>query len=189
MFLARSVLPGEFVVWMLGCCSCARMASSLSCSFMCICVQDKRAALTKFRESVSNVTNPKGHMAAASAVTVSKAAWLTACLSLEDPVAAKEYCWGLGWVAFHAEASGCDVIMSAGCLPIIVECLRRWPADGPDGVVEYACLAFYRLAKYGSASVHTAIKSVPGIRAMLVAAKKSGLDRGLAARAVERLGL
>ncbi len=154
-------------------------------------MQNKLAALTKFRESVSISTNPSGYEAAACAVTVSKAAWLTACLSLEDPVAAKEYCRGLGSVALWADASGCDVIMSAGCIPIIVECLRRWPADGPDGVVQSACRALNHVGVWGSASVRTAIISVPGLRALLVAAKESGLDGEgrWAAEALKKLGL
>ncbi len=144
----------------------------------------------KFRESVDSITNPEGCGTVACAVTVSKAAWLTACLNLEDPVAAKEYCIGLYLVAFLARASGCDVIKSAGCIPIIAECLRRWPADGPKGVVEDACGALYWLAENGSSSVRTAIKSVPGIQATLVAAKKSRLDgdMGWAALALEKLG-
>ncbi len=154
---------------------------------MYACVQDKLVALTQFRESVC--VSGEACKAAACAVTVSKAAWLTACVSLEDPVAAKLYCEGLGNVAYEAEASGCDVIMSAGCIPVIVECLRRWPANGPGGVVDNACWALYSLAEKGSASVHTAIKSVPGIQATLQAANDSGLDCGYTAGALENLGL
>jgi hypothetical protein len=170
------------------------MASEFLCLqfFVLVClfgVQDKRAALTKFRESVSADTNPAGHKAAARAVTVPKAAWLTACLSLEDPVAAKEYCKGLECVVQYSGASGCDVVMSAGCIPVIVECLRRWPADGPKGVVHYTCWALYNLAEKGSSSVRTAIKSVPGIQAMLEAAKESRLEVGAAARALRKLRL
>ena len=190
MLFGAGVLPGRFPVWICRSCWAARMASSMFCLLVCVCVQDKRAALKKFRESVSSVTNPSGYEAAACAVTVSKAAWLTACLNLEDPVAAREYCHGLRLVVMYAGASGCDVIMSAGCIPLIVECLRRWPADGPYGVVWAACLALNNLASKGSASVRTAIKSVPGIQATLVAAKKSRLDgdMGWAALALEKLG-
>ncbi len=152
-------------------------------------MQDKLAALTKFRESTSATINPKGCKETACSMTVSKAAWLTACLSLENPVAAKEYCYSLMCVAQYARASGCDVIKSAGCIPKVVECLRRWPADGPGGVVKDACWALDQLAFHGTASVRTAIKEVPGIQATLVAAKKSLLDRGHAAAALEKLGM
>jgi hypothetical protein len=188
VLLARTLLPGVVVVCMLGCCSRARMASSALCLIVCVCVQDKLAALTKFRESVSGATNREGCKAAARAVTVSKAAWLTACVSPTDPVAAKEYCFGLACVAYNAGVSGCDVIM-AGCVPIIVECLRRWPVDGPGGVVHHACCALNNLAWKGSACVRAAIKSVPGIQATLIAAKESRLEDRNAALALEKLGL
>ncbi len=184
------------IAWVDACLCCISICPDILLLFACVhvkqlllfrlsyvCVQDKLAALTKFRESVN------GHTAAACAVTVTTADWLTACLSLEDPGVAKEYCYSLACVAQYAEASGCDVIMSAGCIPIIVECLRRWPADGPEGVVAHACLALRMLAEYGTVTVHTTIKSVPGIKAMLVAAKTSRLDYGDAKRAIKKLGL
>jgi hypothetical protein len=115
--------------------------------------------------------------------------WLTAYLSLGIQLQQKEYCIGLGCVAYDPGASGCDIIMSACCIPIIVECICHWPADGPEGVVEYACWALYCIAEYGSVSVHTAFNSVPGIQAMLVAAKESGLDDGNASGTLEKLEL
>ncbi len=151
-------------------------------------MQDKRAALTKFRASVSDGSD-EDCKATARSVTESKAAWLTACLNLEDPAAVIEYCWGLVCVARLVGASGCDVIMSAGCIPIIVECLRRWPDDGPSGVVSFSCGALNMLAHKGSASVRTAISTVPGIQATLVAAEESGQSDGWAAQALQRLGL
>ncbi len=106
---------------------------------------------------------------------------------LDDRDAADEYCRGLLRVAAHGDASCADVIVSAGCVPHLIDCLRRWPAD--RGVVEYACCTFYYLAEKGSASALSTIRSVPGIQATLHAANKSGLAVGIAVRALEKLGL
>jgi hypothetical protein len=124
--------------------------------------------------------------AAAKAVTVPQLLTATACLSMDCREAAQYYCRGLALVALHGDASCADVIMSAGCIPHVIDCLRRWPADG--SVVYSACSALALLAKKGSASVHTAIKGVPGIQATLQASKASGLDDGYAARAFSALG-
>ncbi len=143
-------------------------------------MQDKRAALNKFWNRISCP-------AAAKAVTVPQLLTLTACLSMDDAEAAKYYCLGLALVAYRGDASCADVIMSAGCIPHVIDCLRRWPAE--EDVVNYACWVMAKLATKGSASVHTVIKSVPGIRALLVAAKESGLSGDQAADALRLLGL
>jgi hypothetical protein len=177
------VLPGRFPVWISRSCWAARMAKSLLCLFLyvcCVCVQDKRAALKKFFDSSNSAADAK-------AVTVPQLLTLTACLSMDDAKAAGDYCKGLGCVAYRGDASCADVIMSAGCIPHVIDCLRRWPAD--DSVVSNACWALAKLAEKGSASVHAAIKGVPGIQATLQAAKASGLDNGNAAAALSALGL
>ncbi len=142
-------------------------------------MQDKRAALQKFCDSINT-------SAAAKAVTVPQLLTLTAWLSMDDAEAAWSYCGGLGCFASYGDASGCDVIMSAGCIPHVIDCLRRWPADGK--VVNNACYALAKLAQKGSASVRTAIKSIPGINTILQAAKASGLT-GYAAYTLSALGL
>jgi len=183
-----SVLPGRFPVWISRSCWAARMAKSLLCLFLyvcCVCVQDKRAALEKFWNSIDSL----GSEAVAKAVTVPQLLTLTACLSMDDAEAAWYYCRGLARVAYWGGASGCDVIMSAGCIPHVIDCLRRWPAHGPMGVVANACYALALLAEKGSATVGTAIKSIPGIRDTLQAAKASGLDDDWAADALSALGL
>jgi hypothetical protein len=159
------------------------MAKSLLCLFLYVCfvcVQDKRAALEKFWSSITS-------KAAAKAVIVPQLLRLTACLSVDDVGSAWDYCAGLTNVAAWGDASCADVIMSAGCIPHVIDCLRRWPAD--ENVVGNACWALASLAEKGSASVRTAIKSIPGIQSTLQAAKASGLDRGIAAAALSALGL
>ncbi len=108
-------------------------------------------------------------------------------LLLDNQTAVAEYCEGLAYIAHYAESSGCDVIMSAGCIPVLVECLRRWPAD--EEVTHRACLALYRIASGGSDDVRAAIGSVPGIAAVLEAAAESGLDDGRASYALDALSL
>jgi hypothetical protein len=156
---------------------------SLLCLFLyvcCVCVQDKREVMDAFWRSMNN-------SAAAKAVTVPQLLTVTACLSIDDEWAVRHFSWGFYLVAQYVEASGCDVIMSAGCIPHVIDCLRRWPAD--RNVVSNVCDALTKLAQKGSASVRTAIKSVPDIQATLQAAKESGLDNGCAARALSALGL
>ncbi len=181
--MARACYPAGFLsgspahVW------AARMEKCLLGSFSCVCcvcAQDKRAALEKFRNSINSE-------AAAKAVTVPQLLTLIACLSVDDAEAAVYYCTGLAHVADWGGASGCDVIMSAGCIPHVFDCLRRWPAE--NYVVTYACWALAKLAVWGSYSVRTAIRSVPGIRDTLQAAKASGLDGTYAADALKLLDL
>ncbi len=150
---------------------------------LCLCVQGKLAALQKFRLSAEAFDTE----ADAKAVTVPQLLTLTACLSMDDAEAARYYCTGLALVADCGDVSCADVIMSAGCIPHVIDCLRHWPAH--KGVVWNACWALAELAEKGSDSVRTAIKSVPGTQATLQAAKESGLDSGLAARALSALGL
>ncbi len=112
----------------------------------------------------------------------------TACLIVDDAVIAVYYCEVVSYVAVYGDASCADVIASAGCIPHVINCLRRWPAE--SNVVLRACQALAELAEKGSASVRTAIETVPGIQATLQAAKASGLDSyGYAARALSALGL
>ncbi len=143
-------------------------------------MQEKRTALKKFYDSIYS-------SAAAKAVTVPQLLTLTAWLSMDDAMAVEYYCRGLASVAHYGDASCADVIMSAGCVPHVTDCLRRWPAD--RSVVTAACVALLWLATKGSATVPTAIKSVTGIQTTLQAAKKSGLDNGYAAAALRALGL
>ena len=181
MFLARACDPAGFLSGSpapVG----LRAWQKVLC-LLCLCVQGKLAALQKFRLSAEAFDTEAG----AKAVTVPQLLTLTACLSVDDAEAAKYYCGGLRSVADYGDASCADVIMSAGCIPHVIDCLRRWPAD--EYVVWGACGALRMLAEKGSATVRTAIKSIPGIRDTLQAAKASGLDSGFAARALSALRL
>ncbi len=123
----------------------------------------------------------------APAVTVAQLVWVTACLSLEDRVAFGWFCTGLERLAVAGKASGCDVIMSAGCIPTLVQCLRRWPAE--NEVVFLACGSLLQLARHGSAAVVAAIKCIPGIVDTLRAVDASGLANDRAADTLEALGI
>ncbi len=52
----------------------------------------------------------------------------------------------------------------------------------------YACDASNQLAGYGSATVKSAMRSVPDCEALLIAAHKSKLNGGDAAKALKKLG-
>ncbi len=182
MFLARACYPAGFLSGpplLLGCAHGKTFVPSIF-HVCCVYVQDKRAALQQFNGSIYSP-------ATAMAVTVPQLLTLTACLSVDDPVAAHHYCGGLVCVAGYGDATCADVIMSAGCIPHVIDCLRRWPADW--NVVTRACWALAGLAENGSASVRAAIKHLPGIQTTLQAAKESVLDNGHAARALSALGL
>ncbi len=79
------------------------------------------------------------------------------------------------------------MILQAGGIPVIFDCLRSWPSK--RNVVGYACYVSNNLAKYGSETVKSAMRSVPDCEALLIAADKSKLARGnSAAKALKELG-
>jgi hypothetical protein len=145
-----------------------------------VCWQDKRWVLKK---GVSRISGPDLYTAVA-VPSVAELTWLTSCVSLDDRVACKRYCIGLFFVATRLQAPGCEVIVSAGCIPAVIECLHRWPADA--GVVSGACYVLCSLAR-NRASV-TALTSVPGIVDTLQAADASGLAYDNAADTLDLLG-
>ncbi len=90
-------------------------------------------------------------------------------------------------VAKDAESSGCTKIMAAGCIPHIVACLRRWPAESEHEVVRWACAALFWIAAYGDQSVKTAVRNCRDVKALLTAALAAGLDGERAAGALKEL--
>ncbi len=124
-----------------------------------------------------------GTKSCAASVAVPQLVWLTACLVLEDRVAARRYCDGLGWAALCPD--GFDVILSAGCIPSIIDCLRRWSAD--QKLVYLACEVLHFLARDGSTLARIAINSVPGIVDLLQAADASGFADNYAADILKNL--
>ncbi len=112
--------------------------------------------------------------AAAKAVTVPQLLTLTAWLSVDDELAARYYCAGLAHVALLGGESDCAGIMLAGCIPHVIECLRRWPDEG--NVADSACHVLVNLAKKGSELVRATIKRVPGVQATLLEVTRSGLS-------------
>ncbi len=128
-------------------------------------------ALWKFLKLLQNAEEDAWE-AVALAVTVPQLVWLTACLVLDDQVAVTRFYEALFLVAEGAKASGCDIIMLAGCIPVIVECLRRWSTE--QQFLLGGCKLLHRLTALGSTSVHAAIKSVPGITDTLEAADATG---------------
>ena len=119
--------------------------------------------------------------ASARAVTVAVIERATACTKPDDAKTAKVYCELLARVSGFAESSGCDVIMSAGAIPVIVSFLARWPAD--EEVVINACSALHSLAYCGSETVKAAMRSVPRIGELLRAARVIGMRVSLVAAA------
>ncbi len=153
-------------------------------TFLIVFEQVKLSALYLFAE---NVRREDG----ALAVTEPQLIRLRACLLVEHKEGAKDYCFGIGCVAFYGRSKGCDAILSAGCIPAIVECLRYWPggpADGPGIVVYNACWALYRLTEFGSVTVLDSIRAVPDIRSVLETAARSRLDDYHAVATLRKLG-
>ncbi len=142
-------------------------------------------AMSRFVDSVAG--DEEVHTAASTSIKRDTLIQLTGRVMMDQLASVDDYCWGVGCVADHAGSAGCDVILEAGCIPVIIECLRRWPTHGPWGVVYSACWALRWLVTNGSASVVAAVEGVPDIVALVEAAKELGLDCGHAAPILEKL--
>ncbi len=111
-------------------------------------------------------------------VTVSQLVWLTACLVLEDRITVDFYCYIMHTVADQDDAA--EVIIEAGCIPTLAECLRHWSADAE--AVHSIFTAFFETAKHHAVSLLTAINSTPGLVDMLVTVDASGVTSDEALR-------
>jgi hypothetical protein len=145
-----------------------------------------QSKLAKLQQYFDRIDESGYKTAAARAITVADVIDCIACVMPKDKHTAHKFCNFMWLIAFWAESSGCDVILQAGGIPVLFDCLRSWP--GEEDVVSYACCASYRLAGYGSETVKSAMRSVPDCEALLIAAYKSKLDHGNAAEALENLG-
>ncbi len=124
--------------------------------------------------------------AAARAITVADVIDSIACIMLKDKRTAQKFCIFMMCIALYAESSGCDVILEAGGIPVLFDCWRSWPRE--KDVVYCACDASRWLACKGSETVKSAMRSVPDCEALLIAAHKSKLNGGDAAKALKKLG-
>ncbi len=121
------------------------------------------------------------------AITVADVIHGIACVMPKDKRTAKKFCYFLYLIVHWADSSAAyDVILQAGGIPVLFDCLRSWPRE--KDVVTYACYASHSLAQYGSATVKAAMRSVPDCEALLIAAHKSRLADGWAAPALKELG-
>ena len=145
---------------------------------ICCCVQSKLAKLQQYCDRLGNI----GDSAAARAITVADVIDVIACIMLKDKHTAEKFCYFMWSIAYYAESPGCDVILQAGGIPVLFDCLRSWPRE--RAVVWHACGALYRIAVFGSEIVKSAMRSVPDCEALLIAAHKSKLDGGDASKAL-----
>ncbi len=104
----------------------------------------------------------------------------------------RQLCSVVWSLAIWKKSAGCDVLLAAGIIPIVFDILRSWPSN--EHVTTSACTAVYWLAKEGSASVKSALRSVPDCEALLSTIAMSGLDisheyTSRAADALRLLGL
>jgi hypothetical protein len=127
----------------------------------------------------------------ARTITVGDVTIAIVCTLPKDARTANKFCYFMWNIAGYANSPGCDVILQAGGIPVLFDCLRSWPAVKP--VVEYACWALHYLTVYGSTTVKLAMRNVPNCEALLTAASLSKLDKNyagdsLAELALEKLG-
>jgi hypothetical protein len=99
--------------------------------------------------------------------------WYTACVNVGDRTSSENYCLSLSRFVNEANSSAaCGYVLLAGCIPVLIECLRRWSREAMGHrVVEYTCQALCKLASKGDDSVRAAIKAAPGIKELLEGAK------------------
>lgn len=109
---------------------------------------------------------------AAGAVTITvadvKDAIACQCTSVKDDRIAQQYCMFITNTAKLAKSHGCDVILQAGGIPVVVDCLRHLiHGSGWSDSIEHASAALYYLAANGSAAVKSAIRGVNGTEELL----------------------
>ena len=145
-----------------------------------------QSKLAKLEQYCDRIDTSGDSAAAACEITVADVIDGIACVMPKDMRTAEKFCYFMQRIARWAESSGCDVILQAGGIPVLFDCLRSWP--GEKDVVNLACQASHNLAAYGSKAVKSAMRSVPDCEALLIAAQKSELDDGWAAPALKELG-
>ncbi len=173
-------------LWFVMQCTCLRSVSLIIsiCYFViCCCLQSE---LAKLQQYCARIKKRGDSAAAARAITVADVIDGIACVMPNDQLTALQFCEFMRLIAFWAGSSGCDVILQAGGIPVVFDCLRSWPCE--KDVVTTACASSSFLTLYGSETVKSAMRSVPDCEALLIAAHKSKLDISQAATALERLG-
>ena len=84
----------------------------------------------------------------------------------KDKLTAEKFCNFMFLIVSFSQSSGCDVILQAGGIPVLFDCLRSWPRE--KDVVRMACCASNYLAFHGSETVKSAMRSVPDCRPPIV---------------------
>ena len=148
-------------------------------------MQSKLAQLQQYCDRIGS--SDATSTAAACAITVADVIDGIACVMPKDKRTAEKFCLFLYLIASYAGPLGCDVILQAGGIPVLFDCLRSWPRE--RNVVNYASWALFWLVEYGSLAVKSAMRSVPDCEALLIAAYKSkSACYFAAAAALEELG-
>ena len=146
----------------------------------CLLLQENVAGITRLKDKCADD---------ADSVTIAEIAQGAACCEPPHPVTAVLFCAAMGYLAAE-DSAACDKIASAGGIPVIVQLLARLPDE--KQVVYDGCIALYRLAAFGSASIKSLILAQPDIIALLRAAstRLQAWDRGdYAAGALKYLGV
>ena len=124
-------------------------------------LQGKVADVTKLKDKCYDLSTR-------GSVTIAEIAQGAACCEPPHPVTAKLFCEAMGYLTRYDGSAACDKIASAGGIPVIVQLIARLPDE--EDVVEQGCIALYRLAANGSASIKSLILAQPDIIALLRAA-------------------
>ncbi len=152
--------------------------------FACL-LQDNVAAVTKLSDKCFAVST-------AGSVTIAEIAQGAACCELPHPLTAALFCEAMYYLVHRGGSAsvGCDKIVSAGGIPVIVQLLARFPDE--EDAVDQGCCALYVLATNGSASIKSLILAQPDIIALLRAASTRlqawGME-DMAALALKKLGV
>ena len=144
-------------------------------------LQDKVASLTKTKDKCTFE---------ALSVTKAEVELAIACADPADAVTADLFCWAMGWLAFYGGSPACDVIASAGAIPVIMQLLACFYYE--KMVTIRACYALYCLADKGSEAIRSTLRAQPDIVSLLRAASTRLREWGEydhAAEALRKLGL
>lgn len=119
----------------------------------------RRRSGTEFDASRIHAADVKD---ALSRVVPEDAATLSLCLN---------FIWS---VAHFGGRHGCDVLVTAGCVPVAFEALRSWPEE--QLIVHWACSALRSLVINGASQAKRAIRNVHDYAELLLDAQASKLE-------------
>ncbi len=136
------------------------------------------------RDLLARISSVDGE--GAETITVDDVALAIDCTAPPDVETAELFNEFIKLVASWAKASGCDVVLQAGGIPVIFHSLRAWPEE--SHVLMQASFALHHLARHGSSEVKAAMLNNSDCQDLLTAIPTKCFDSGAAFGTLSMLG-